>query len=149
MSAMPIRTPRTKYAASRRKHLALVKTASAPLVQPIAAAIPMRIPQTQASKRVFGFIVSGFAVLGLLCTLLVNTLSAQASFEKHALQSQLAQLNAEQESLERLVSSLESPENITRAALKMGMVPAESPAFIRLSDRKVLGRPMAAGTQGR
>ena len=64
-------------------------------------------------------------------------------------QLQLADLVSQQQGLERFVISTESPENLTRAAYRMGMVPAGSPAFIRLTDRKILGTPMAASSQGR
>jgi len=149
MSAMPIRTPRSVSMPRTRKHLKLVKTATTPLVQPIAAAIPMRMPQGQASKKRFTFIVMGIVGCGMLASLLVNILSAQASIQKRTLQTQLSNLVSTQQGLERTVISTESPENLVKAAYRMGMVPAGSPAFIRLSDRKILGTPMAASSQGR
>ena len=132
-----------------RKHLKLVKTATSPIVQPIAAAIPLRMPRGHATKMTFAFVVMGLVILGSFALLVVNTLSAQASFQKHALQSELSNLVAQQQGLERTVISTESPENLVKVAYRMGMVPAGSPAFLRLSDRKVLGTPMAASSQGR
>jgi hypothetical protein len=107
------------------------------------------MPQGQASKKRFTFIVMGIVGFGMLASLLVNILSDQASIQKQTLQTQLSNLVSTQQGLERTVISTESPENLVKAAYRMGMVPAGSPAFIRLSDRKVLGTPMAASSQGR
>jgi cell division protein FtsL len=107
------------------------------------------MPQGQATAKRFTVIVITILSLGALALLVVNMMSAEASFQKHDLQSQLSNLVSEQQALERTVISAESPENLVKAAYRMGMVPAGSPAFIRLSDRKVLGTPMAASSQGR
>jgi hypothetical protein len=149
MSAMPIRAPRTTAMPRTRKHLKLVKQATAPMMAPIAEAMPLRLPQGQASTKRFTYIVMGIMGFGMLASLLVNILSAQASITKQSLQTQLSNLVSQQQSLERTVISTESPENLVRAAYRMGMVPAGSPAFIRLSDRKIIGTPMAASSQGR
>jgi hypothetical protein len=37
-----------------------------------------------------------------------------------------------------------SPANVARRALVFGMVPNTNPAFLRLSDGKVLGKPEPA-----
>jgi len=128
-----------------RKHMNLFKRAT----QPIADAIPLRMPKGQATTQGFIFIVIGIAIFGMLASLLVNMRSAEASIQKAQLQNQLSNLVSQQQALERTVISSESPENLVKAAYRMGMVPAGSPAFIRLSDRKVLGTPMAASSQGR
>ena len=95
------------------------------------------------------FIVMGIVIFGMMASLVVNMKSAEASIRKQELQTQLSNLVSQQQGLERAVISTESPENLVKAAYRMGMVPAGSPAFIRLSDRKVLGTPMAASSQGR
>jgi len=132
-----------------RKHLNLVKKATQPIVQPIAEAIPLRMPQGQATAKRFTFIVIGIFIFGMMASLVVNMKSAEASIRKLELQTELSNLVSQQQGLERSVISTESPENLVKAAYRMGMVPAGSPAFIRLSDRKVLGTPMAASSQGR
>ena len=149
MSAMPIRAPRTVSIPRLRKQFRLLKRATTPIVQPIAQAIPLKMPSGTASKNRFSMIVIVIVTCGMLAGLVVNTLSAQASIQKQTLQSELSNLVSQQQGLERTVISSESPENLVKAAYRMGMVPAESPAFIRLSDRKILGTPMAASSQGR
>ena len=149
MSAMPIRAPRTASMPRTRKHLSLVKRATQPIVQPIAEAMPLRVPQGQATTKRFAWIVITIASVGMLTLLFVHIKSSEAAFQKQELQIELSNLVSQQQGLERTVISTESPENLVRAAYRMGMVPAGSPAFIRLSDRKVLGTPMAASSQGR
>jgi len=149
MSAMPIRAPRPVSMPRTRKHLSLVKRATQPIVQPIADAVPLRMPQGQATTKRFAWILITFASLGMLALLFVHIKSSEAAFQKQQLQIELSNLVSQQQGLERIVISTESPENLVKAAYRMGMVPAGSPAFIRLSDRKVLGTPMAASSQGR
>lgn len=148
MSAMLVRAPRATRIASTKRNIKRAKSLASPIVAPIAQAIPISIPQGRASKKIFTFIVLGFVIVGMLILLAVHTAAAQASFQKYALQQELSQLNSQQQSLERAVSAGESTENLVKAAYRMGMVPAGSPAFLRLSDRKILGTPVAAATQG-
>jgi len=126
-----------------------MKRATKPIVQPIAEAIPLKMPSGTVTGRRFSVIVICIVAFGMFALLFVNTMSAQASIQKQTLQSELSNLVSEQQGLERTVISSESPENLVKAAYRMGMVPAGSPAFIRLSDRKILGTPMAASSQGR
>jgi len=149
MSAMPIRAPRTVSMPRLRRQFRLMKRATKPIVQPIAEAIPLKMPSGTVTGRRFSVIVICIVAFGMFALLFVNTMSAQASIQKQTLQSELSNLVSEQQGLERTVISSESPENLVKAAYRMGMVPAGSPAFIRLSDRKILGTPMAASSQGR
>jgi len=76
--------------------------------------------------------------------LYVNTLAAQASFQKHALQVQLSQMTAEEQTIASAVAAGESPASLLVTAKTMGMVPVETPVFLRLSDRAILGKPVVA-----
>ncbi len=147
MSAMPARTPALapiprKSKAMRR--LALVKPMVKPIVSPIAQAIPISVPQGRASNRTFLFVILGIIISGMMLLLFVNTLAAQSSFQKHSLQMQLAQMTADEQSISNLVVAGESPEALITSAQSMGMVPAQSPVFLRLSDQTILGKPVRA-----
>ena len=150
MSAMPARTP-TLAPIPRRsrtmRKLSLVKPLIRPIVSPIAQAIPVGVPQGRASKRTFLFIIIGMIISGMMLLLYINTLAAQASFQKHALQIQLSQMTAEEQTIASAVAAGESPANLLMTAQKMGMVPAQTPVFLRLSDRKILGKPVPAVAQ--
>jgi hypothetical protein len=83
-------------------------------------------------------------VSGMMMLLYVNTLAAQASFQKHALQIQLSQMTSEAQAIAGEVTTKESPRNLMVTVEKMGMVPARTPVFLRLSDREILGKPVPA-----
>lgn len=144
MSAMPARAPRvspTPLPKRARGHLTRVK----PLVlDPIIEAIPVAVPKGKASNRTFAFILVGMLVAGMLMLLMINTMAAQASFEKHSLQLELSHKTADRQRLEGEVARAESPEHLLNIAQSMGMVPAATPVFLRLSDHKILGKRVAA-----
>ncbi|CAB5049999.1 unannotated protein [freshwater metagenome] len=147
MSAMPARTtalaPIPRRSRTMRR-LSLVKPLIKPIVSPIAQAIPVGVPQGRASKRTFLFIIIGMIISGMMLLLYINTLAAQASFQKHSLQIQLSQMTAEEQTIASAVAAGESPGNLLVTAQTMGMVPAQTPVFLRLSDRKILGKPVPA-----
>lgn len=150
MSAMPARTPTLlpipRKSATMRK-LALVKPMLRPIVSPIAQAIPVGVPQGRASKRTFVFIILGMIISGMMTLLYVNTLAAQASFQKYELQIQLSQMTAQEQAISSTVLLSESPGMLLESAKTMGMVPAQTPVFLRLSDREILGTPVVAAPQ--
>ena len=147
MSAVPARTPALAPIPRKSKtmrRLSLVKPIVKPIVSPIAQAIPVGVPQGRASSRTFLFVIIGMIITGMMLLLYVNTLAAQASFQKHALQIELSQMTAEEQTIASAVAAGESPGNLLISAQKMGMVPAETPVFLRLSDREILGKPVVA-----
>ena len=147
MSAMPVRTPRLTpipHKSRVLRKLSLVKPMVKPIVVPIAQAIPVGVPRGKASKRTFIFIILGMIISGMMTLLYVNTLALQASFQKHALQIELSKMTAEEQRLETLVAAGEAPSKLLISARKMGMVPAQTPVFLRLSDGKILGKVVVA-----
>lgn len=147
MSVMPARVPSLSPIPSKSRtmrKLALVKPILRPIISPIAQAIPVAVPQGRASKRIFTFIILGIMLTGMMSLLYVNTLGAQASFQKYELQIQLSQMTALEQALSSTVSLGESPGSLLESAETMGMVPAQTPVFLRLSDREILGTPVVA-----
>ncbi|GAA1552652.1 hypothetical protein GCM10009804_07100 [Kribbella hippodromi] len=92
------------------------------------------------------FVVSLLAA-GLVGLLLLNTQLQSGTFDITKLNNQANQLKDQQEALEKQVRTLESPQNLSDRALRMGMVPNPNPVFLRLSDGRVLGVP-AEGKAG-
>jgi hypothetical protein len=86
-------------------------------------------------------VVLGVGLVGLL---LLNTSLQQGSFAIHDLQRQTSLLADRQSELERQVAVLAAPESLASRAVKLGMVPNPNPAFLRLSDGRVLGDPQPA-----
>jgi hypothetical protein len=87
----------------------------------------------------FGIICATLLAAGLLGLLLLNTALAQGSFTLHKLQVASDQLTDTQDALTQSLAASASPANIASRAAAMGMVPAQSAAFLRLSDGQVIG----------
>jgi hypothetical protein len=81
---------------------------------------------------------------GLMAVLALNTALAQGSFELHDLQARSGELADAQEALSQAVDAERAPAEVARRARALGMVPADSPAFLRLSDGTILGVAKAA-----
>ena len=77
--------------------------------------------------------------IGLIGLLLLNTALAQGSFTLHDLRTTSDQLTDAKGALNQSLDASKSPANLAKRAFSMGMVPAQSAAFLRLSDGKVIG----------
>jgi hypothetical protein len=76
---------------------------------------------------------------GLVALLMLNTAMAEGSFTLNNLQSTSGELADTQEALSQSIDAQSSPAALAARAARLGMVPADSAAFLRLSDGKVLG----------
>lgn len=76
---------------------------------------------------------------GLLATLMLNTGLAEGSYQRDRLVNESTVLADRQEVLTHELDALRAPASLAQRALKQGMVPASSPAFIRLEDGTILG----------
>jgi hypothetical protein len=87
------------------------------------------------------FAVACIALLaaGLFSLLLINISMSRGSYALHDLQAASGELADTQDALTQQLSAQESPPHLARRAVEMGMVPAPSAAFLRLSDGKVVG----------
>ncbi|GAC1440416.1 MAG: hypothetical protein NVSMB55_04980 [Mycobacteriales bacterium] len=106
--------------------------------------------RSHAAKAPFIAVVVGVLALGLLTLLLLNTVLAQDAFRLHSLQVQSRLLADQEQGLQREVEQVQSPQSLAARAIALGMVPGGPPAFLRLSDGKVLGAavPGAAAPPG-
>jgi len=98
----------------------------------------------------------GFAVLcmallavGLVSLLMMNTALASGIYQLKDLRSESGTLTDQQEQLTQVVDDLRSPRNLADRAQQMGMVPAKSMAFVRLSDGAVIGEAQPAAAEQR
>ena len=121
---MPLRSPLPKDAPKRTSPLRLV---------------PPR--RSSAAKAPFVVVLVVLLAGGLLGLLLLNTLVAQQSFSLHDLSAQNRDLAQQEQDLSRKVQDLEAPASLAVRATALRMVPSGPPAFLRLSDGKVLGKP--------
>jgi hypothetical protein len=99
---------------------------------------------TRAARVPFVTLVSLLLVSGVAGLLLFNTSMQQASFTATAMEARAAVLDAKEQSLQMELERLRDPQRVAVQARAIGMVPPNSPAFLRLSDGKVLGNPTPA-----
>jgi hypothetical protein len=78
---------------------------------------------------------------GVVGLLMFNTNMQQASFKATALQGQVNDLTAREQSLDMELDRLREPQRLASAAKALGMVAPAQPAFIRIGDGRVLGNP--------
>ena len=150
----------TTYRAPAPRRSAPSRPAVVRPLHPTSKANPRRSPNTRgatvrpstqsttvvgAPPRFFAFIF-GLFVAGILLSLFINTFVQQASFQKTDLQRSINGATAQKQQLETEIATAESPENLLTQAKKMGMVPANNPVFLRLSDQQILGKRIPAGT---
>ena len=105
------------------------------------------VPRTlgrRAARVPFVALVSLLLVGGVAGLLCFNTSMQQASFTATAMEARAQSLDAREQSLTMQLDVLRDPQRVALRAKEMGMVPPNSPAFIRLADGKVLGRPTPA-----
>lgn len=118
--------------------------------RPLAAA--PRAPRRAAPKRLavvapathhgqgrFAALCLGLILAGLVAILMLNTAMAKGSFVLRDLQARSDELTDREAALIQSIDALSGPGPLAQRARALGMVPAASPAFLRLSDGKVLG----------
>ncbi len=98
---------------------------------------------TGAPRAPFVVLLGTLLTGGLAGLLFLHTALAEDSFRLHDLKNRSALLTDREQALEQLVAVEASPRRLSARAEALGMVRSENPAFIRLSDGKVLGKPKA------
>jgi hypothetical protein len=117
------------------------RSGARPLHRPITATPKLRVVTGATPRRgaAFGIICATLLAAGLIGLLLLNTSLAQGSFVLHDLRATSSQLIDTQDVLTQSLDASKSPANLAARAAKMGMVPSQSAAFLRLADGRVIG----------
>ncbi len=76
---------------------------------------------------------------GFVAVLVLNTAMAKGSYTMRDLQRRSDALADNQDALRHAIDGVSGPGPLAQRARDLGMVPAASPAFLRLSDGRVLG----------
>lgn len=100
--------------------------------------------RTKAARVPFVVLVSMLLLSGVVGLLLFNTSMQQASFAATALDEQATTLSAREQTLKMELDKLRDPQRVAQQAVKLGMVPPASPAFLELPTGKVLGEALPA-----
>lgn len=112
-----------------------------PLSLPLRLVAPMR---SRARRAPFVVVVLTVLTCGLVGLIVMSTVLQAQSFQISQLQQDTAQLQTQQQQLDREVERLQAPAHVARQALLLGMVPNANPAFLRLADGSVVGKPAPA-----
>lgn len=129
-AAVRARVPRLAEAAVERARLTVVP--------------PRALARTQAARTPFAVLVIALLAAGVVGLLMFNTHMQQTSFTASALQREANALTAQQQRLSLELDQLRDPQQVATKAQSLGMVAPPQPAFLRLSDGRVLGEPAAA-----
>lgn len=127
LTAVRVRSQRSAAAAVERARLTVVAN------RPSSA--------RRAPFAVLVFLILGAGVVGLL---MFNTQMQQASIHATELQAKADRLQAASEELNREVGGLRDPQEVAKAAVGLGMVMPQNPAFVDLKDGRVHGVPIPA-----
>lgn len=109
--------------------------------------VPAAIGET--GNGVFAVVCLVLLASGLVALLMMNTALASGIYQVKGLQAQSGALTDTQEQLTQVVDDLRSPRNLADKAQALGMVPAKSMAFIRLSDGAIIGVAKPAAPEQR
>jgi hypothetical protein len=105
----------------------------------VAPPAPVSVPRAPFVAMVLVVVIAG--VIGIL---VLNTKINENAFRLEALQKQQGNLDRTEAQLTKDLADKESPNSLAAAAKRLGMVPADRPAFITLPDGKILGVPKPA-----
>lgn len=100
--------------------------------------------RTKTPRVPFVVLVSMLLLSGVVGLLLFNTSMQQASFAATALNEQATTLSAREQTLKMELDKLRDPQRVAQEAVRLGMVPPASPAFLELPSGKVLGDALPA-----
>ncbi|MGV1035737.1 MAG: hypothetical protein ACOYD0_01765 [Candidatus Nanopelagicales bacterium] len=92
----------------------------------------------------FVLFVLGSLTMMLIVLLFLNTSLAEDSFRLLDVRQASKELTVREETLSEQLAAAESPVGLEQRARDLGMVPAGSPLFLRLSDGKILGQSTPA-----
>lgn len=98
----------------------------------------------RASRGVFALVVVGMLIVGMIVILVINTSLAQGAFTVSELEQEQTALTQQEQALAQTVAAAGAPDVLEKAARAMGMVPSETPVFVKVPSGKVLGQPKAA-----
>lgn len=105
--------------------------------------LPEREPATAGRRLpnlgVFAVVCLAVLTAGMLGMLVVNTWLAQGAFTVNELNAQKTLLAEQEQQLSEDIAIASAPLQLETKARELGMVPQDSPAFLRLSDGAILG----------
>jgi len=105
----------------------------------VAPPAPVSVPRAPFVALVLTVVVAG--VLGIL---VLNTKINENAFTLNHLQDQQSRLDQQEQQLDQHLAELDSPNSLNRAAQKLGLIPAGTPAYLPLPNGQTVGVPQPA-----
>ncbi len=118
----------------------------APAPKPAPTRSPLRVvaPRPRGMRTPSTVAVGLLLAVGVIGLLLLNTALQRRAFELSTLNERAEALEVQVSGLTLRTDRLESTQSLALRATELGMVPNPSPVFLRLSDGRVVGDPVAA-----
>jgi hypothetical protein len=113
-----------------------------PQARPAMTVVPP-LP-VSAPRAPFVTLVLVVVIVGVLGILVINTKINENAFRLHDIKAQQGDLDRHEQRLQLEIAEKASPGNLAAAARQLGLVRADSPAFLRLPDGRSLGVPRPA-----
>lgn len=108
------------------------------------------VPAGRRRPKLFYASVAMAIVLGtIVCQIALSVMASSNAFEIDELQFANKTVSRTYDMVKQEVSELSSPQHLAISAEKLGMVVSTTPAYLRLSDGKISGRPTAASSRSR
>jgi hypothetical protein len=105
----------------------------------VAPPAPVRAPRAPFVSLVLVLVIGG--VLGIL---VLNTKINENAFRLHDLQKQQVALDERKQQLADELAQRESPNSLAAQARRLGLVRADTPAYLHVPDGRVAGSPAPA-----
>jgi len=99
--------------------------------------VPEKEDEAKARTQVFYLAMTSILVVGLILTLVIQTLLVQDAFALSTLQRQAVALSDQRDALENQLADVADPSHLAVAAKKLGMKPGLNPTFLNLSPTEV------------
>jgi hypothetical protein len=109
-----------------------------------AASTPVPPLDAPSPRTPFVLLVLAVVGAGLVGLLLLNTAINENAFRLHDLRKAQEAQSLREQQLQRDLAQLEAPGTLLAAARRLGLVPAGTPAYIRLPSGQVIGVPTPA-----
>jgi cell division protein FtsL len=107
--------------------------------------------RSDAKKRpriFYASVTAAVAVTIILGQIVLSVIVSSGAYEISTLQKEQKELSRTFTEVSQTLDQVSSPQHVAASAERLGMVSTNSPAYLQLSDNKILGQPRAATSSG-
>jgi len=106
--------------------------------------VPTRTQRRARPRAAYAIVAVGVLLGIVVAQLLLSISMSQGAYQLSSLQSKQTQLQRSLQAASEDLNRLTSPQNLAANANALGMVSNSNPAYLRLSDRAILGAALPA-----